>query len=334
MQVDLLANLQEKSTRRTFMIDPIPSKWMKNYLKMKNRELTDRETATLIWNVPNVYWSERLATLQALERTTSDQLLKTQIQERVSFEIEEFENFKENSQGTFIYVVEDADREAYGYFSAYEAAYRHLLSCIETYKEYHPEYFEIKKHVVYDEVKLEEAGEDCGFEDASATFDLQGGMTFFYTCAKCNYAETEQERFEKAFFRIPCGMNYCSVKLLQDDTYGVVCNTEEKWQAYLEECSNSDTDYDDLQVIVYCLTENGFWAHEHVNPLYLEPEMPPLAEGDRKSAARIEATEALVRYLQEETAENAEEVIRTAQKYAEECNRERTAVRSIQDVFC
>lgn len=36
----------------------MPSKWMREYLRDK-KEFTDREKATLIWNVPNAIWREQ-----------------------------------------------------------------------------------------------------------------------------------------------------------------------------------------------------------------------------------------------------------------------------------
>lgn len=51
-------------------------------------------------------------------------------------------------------------------------------------------------------------------------------------------------------------------------------------------------DFSDVQVIVYSLTEQGNWVHDHVNPLYLEVEKYPCREGDKKSELYQQALEA------------------------------------------
>ncbi len=65
------------------MFELIPSKTMREYLKAQGREFTDFEKAALIWNAPHRTLSERIAALEELAESTSDELLKTQIAERI-----------------------------------------------------------------------------------------------------------------------------------------------------------------------------------------------------------------------------------------------------------
>lgn len=317
------------------MVETIPSRWMREYFQKVNRELSDWEKATMIWNVPNVTWNDRLDALQELGKKTADSVLQEQIRERITFEQEKIIKLKDNSNGKYVYVVEDADRESFGYFSDYDTAHKKLLNCIEEYEEFNPKYFTIKKQFICDESEYEDYFENCGFEESIVTFDMQGKITYFYTSTDEDLENKWKGRFEEAFFRIPCGMNYCSVKILGDNSYGVVCSTEEKWEAYMDKWNNVGLDFSDIQVLVYSLTENGLWDHQHVNPFFLEPEMPEQIKDDRKRAALIEATIALVKYFEEDIEDNAKKVLETAKKYAAECQKQKIGdVNTIDDIFC
>lgn len=317
------------------MIETIPSRWMRDYFKKVNRELSDKEKATMIWNVPNVTWNERLDALKEIGDETEDCILQEQIRERILFEQEEFRRLKENSEGKFVYLVEDDDGDSYGCFSEFETAYERLLKCIDKYKEFRPEFFEIKKYYICGASEMEDCFDSIGFPDDSVTYDMQGNIIYLYTSSDNDLVNNWRNRFEGAFFRIPCGINYCSVKNLVDNSYGVVHSTEESWEAYMDKWSNCGLDYSDIQVVVHSLTENGVWSHRHVNPLFLEPQMPEEVKDDKKRMALIEATNALVKYFEAETEDNAKNVIVTAKKYAEECQNEKIAkIQCVDRIFC
>ena len=92
------------------MFELVPSEWMRKYLKEQGRELSDKEKAALIRNVPNHTWSDRLEALEELARGSSDKALKKQIKERLDYEAEAIRALKENPNGQFVYVVEDNER--------------------------------------------------------------------------------------------------------------------------------------------------------------------------------------------------------------------------------
>lgn len=77
------------------MIEIIPSRWMKNYLKNR-REFTDAEKATMIWNLPTASWEEKLDSLEELSRVSNDINLNTQIADRIKYEKGAYSRFLDN----------------------------------------------------------------------------------------------------------------------------------------------------------------------------------------------------------------------------------------------
>ena len=68
-------NIWEKN----IMIDIIPSKQMKEYLKEIGFTLSDHQKATLIWNAYPYTWGERVEALKELAKQTSDEMVKRQV---------------------------------------------------------------------------------------------------------------------------------------------------------------------------------------------------------------------------------------------------------------
>lgn len=87
------------------MFELIPSKTMREYLKTQGREFTDFEKAALIRNAPNKTLSERIAALGELAESTSDELLKTQIAERIEYENAKLKAISENLNRDSVFVV-------------------------------------------------------------------------------------------------------------------------------------------------------------------------------------------------------------------------------------
>lgn len=103
------------------------SDFMQNYYLEKGITFTDSEKATILWNsvfpLPKV---EILSALKEIADTTSDKLLKTQIDERLNTEREAERRFQEND-GRYFYSCTPSDegpRREWGsyYFAALEAA--------------------------------------------------------------------------------------------------------------------------------------------------------------------------------------------------------------------
>ncbi|NMA85001.1 MAG: hypothetical protein GX962_14190 [Epulopiscium sp.] len=68
------------------MIDFIPPDQMKKYFEEIRFGFSDFEKATLIWNVNNCKWRERIDSLQELATQTDNRTTKEQIAERIQYE--------------------------------------------------------------------------------------------------------------------------------------------------------------------------------------------------------------------------------------------------------
>lgn len=306
---------------------------------VNGKELSDFEQATVIWNSLKLLWREKLELLKGIKESTEDKLLIKQINDRLEFENTAFSAFKDNEQLDYIYVVQDEKWQPYGFFLNYDAAYKYTLLCIEEFKEFDLKEFNILKNRVYKDKIIDSEEEYDGVSDSSVVINLDGEIEFFYTRLEEEFEEKFEEnrleRFEYKFFKIPCNLRNSSVKSSISGEYYVVNSTEEKWEEYISKADELEFEYMDIQVVVYNLTENGMWSHEHINPLYLEPELPVVINDEEKTVALREATNALINYFEDESEENARLVISTARRYAEVCCKEKIAdIQDIKDIFC
>lgn len=64
---------------------------------------------------------------------------------------------------------------------------------------------------------------------------------------------------------------------------------------------------------------DGIWRHEHVNPLYLEKEMPKVEEGYINSQSYYDAMCAMSEYIKTPTKENNYNALRATEAYARVC---------------
>lgn len=303
------------------MFELVPSEWMRNYLKEQGREFSDKEKAALIWNVPNRTLSEKLEALEELADSSSDEALKNQIKERAEHEAAVIKALKENPNGQSVYVViERSEHHSHpcGFFADFDDA-------IEYAAEYSKEYgcrCIVEKHSI---VSKDHQGKKQGSvytERECVLLNESGEIREIYSSEiSSEKLRTQKDRFEDFFFRIPFGMDYCIVRNVTDNTYGVLANNKEDWDRYMDKWKNGGLDFGDIQVIVYELKDNGIWSHSHINPLYLEPCVPENSDNDEKQAAFVAAANALTEYFKNETEQNGKAVIDTAKAYSEVCHR-------------
>lgn len=321
------------------MIEIIPSKWMRENLRNK-KVFTDSEKATLIWNAPNVIWEEILLSLNELSISTSDNLLRSQVLERIAYERKAMMLFNVNFDKEYVYVVIDAERESCGFFADAEMARQYGMKHAKKWEE---ECFRVEKQLILSEdnkdkftklwsskhnlFKLQEAMESeyTGEAVAGVRYNNAGEILSIYSCEVSNEEndkidEQKRDRFEYQFFRIPFGMESGTiVKKLQDGEYAVLAGGEKTWNQYMRRTENNEHCYDfsDIQTIVYVLRNDGSWSHEHVNPLFLEVELPEVEEGYLNSAVYVEALCALGEYLKNSTIENNHKALKASRHYAE-----------------
>ena len=303
------------------MFELIPSKYMQRLFKNSGFELSDFNKATIIWNYPGKTLKEKLTALEELAGETGDMLLKQQITERLDYEKAVMEAFIQKPNKEFIYVVEIEDNYSCGFFYSYDMAYEYGLRYVKDWEE---EKFSIEKqHVVASEkdlVVIRRSGwnwnilpEEKGVKNeekyegqavAQVYYRADGEINYCYSYELSDEWENRvdsyrRERFESQFFEIPFeGEKGTPVRDLTDGSYGVLMQDTAEWNRYMKDISDRNlvVDYYDIQVQVVYLTFQGLWSHEHVNPIYLEPETPKFDRNDKKEEAYADAMEAFIEY--------------------------------------
>lgn len=299
------------------MIEIVPSNWMRKYLKDK-KVFTDWEKATLIWNAPNVTWKEIISSLKELADSTSDNLLRKQITERIEYERKALMFFCVNYDKEYVYVVRDVNRDTCGFFADAEIAIQYGIKNAMQWEE---KCFRIEKQLIISIVDNEYTGKEV----SGIKYSDKGDILSIYSYELSNGEEDKvdeqnRDRFEFQFFQIPFGMEAGTiVRMLNDGEYAVLASGENKWNEYMNrvEENNRFYDFSDIQTLVYVLRNDGSWSHEHVNPLFLEVEMPEVEEGYLNSEAYKAALCELGEYMKNSTAENNRKALNASRYYAE-----------------
>ena len=337
----------------------VPSACMRAYFEELHFEFTDFQKAALIWNALGKTWKERLEALNELAEITEDHNVRRQIHERTAFEQKKWETFLNNESGRYIYVVEDwEDGESCGYFASYDMAFKYAKRYVEEYKNV----CIIKKQLVVqgeEDEMVRSSGKlnpYMGMEDIQPEFISYEGDPVSETALNQNGEITridsnelmkEEEdvvdsfrpdRFEHAFIKIPFDMQVGTpVKDLTTGQYYVLTQGKREWDTYLQRIESNGwyVDYSDIQVVVYRLTKNGYWSHEHINPLYLDYDWPPYIQGDDMNNALRGAMEALSDYLRMKDCGKTERadgkmVLERSKEYAETVKKQAPWYKSVQ----
>lgn len=113
------------------------------------------------------------------------------------------------------------------------------------------------------------------------------------------------------------------IKDLIDDKYGILCFRDSGWDLWWKSLQerNVPLEYDEIQIPVLFLTEQGYWVHEHINPMYLELECYREINGNIKSEAFLRATKSFINYMNSCDKDNnsTAQVICFAKKYRDIC---------------
>ena len=135
-----------------------------------------------------------------------------------------------------------------------------------------------------------------------------------------------KDRFEYQFFRIPFGMEAGTIvryksTFTESTEYGILLTGVSDWQQYMEHMEAVEgKDFSDIQVEVVFLREQGYWSHEHINPLYLEADFPEMEEEqDEKRKVHRAALLSFRDFLHDRTKEKEKRVICATAEYAAVC---------------
>lgn len=327
------------------MFEIIPSDFMRELYEKIGFKFTDSEKATLIWNAPNTTWQERLDALQELADSTEDEVVNQQINERLAYEKKALAAFKNNDEGKYVYVVEaQEDSTSCGFFTDYDKAVKYAVKYGEKYETK----CSIQKYIIVktdedDIVRNSWMGKpNLGLEtEQYSEYDVHpiaeiflkedGEINSMYSHEPPEDEEFVDEykkgRFEFQFIKMPFELYIgAPVKDLSTNTYGILAEGKKEWDKYMQHIEENElyVDFSDIQVIVYKLRENGYWSHEHVNPLYLEVDFPREMGNDPKGKAFLRAMEALGEYLYHKNLGREycpELVLKSAKEYAKICKK-------------
>lgn len=335
------------------MFELVPSDYMRAYFQKVGFTFTDFQKATLIWNMPEKLWEERLDALRELARSTDDMRTIKQATERVEAEEKKRRLFDENPDNRFVYVVEDREGYSRGFFASCDMAAAYAAKYVEEYQEYteYEEHCSIEKHrIVRNEADLKvknsngfnpylipdmEDPKIVDYDGASVAtlyLDAKGRIRYLWSSELSEEEEAlinefRRDRFESQYIKIPYEMKTgWQVKDVTDGSFYVLDTGKEIWEQGKKRIEQNPTFYDfsDVQVVVFRLEESGMWSHDHINPMYLTVESVPDVPGDERQQAYKKAMEALSDYFSVE--ENDKDACAKASAYALACSREYAAV--------
>lgn len=300
------------------MFELTPSNFMRDLFKKKGFTFSDFQKATLIWNMPDKNWEQRIEALKELAATTKDEALKGQIWARITYEVMSLRKFKDNADGRYVYVVEENDGYSCGFFADYGLALDYLIqyskenegSCVLKKQLIVREEADlrVKKRCrwnpnIFKDVPKVEYEDYDGLDVARIHFERNGQIKNIWSAEMTEEEEQEvdeyqKDRFEYHFMEIPFEGTKGTIVKDETETYGVLITDTKEWEDYMQRIEKQHlyVDFSDVQVIVYYLTERGIWSHKHVNPLYLQVEKYPWCEGDKKSEAYQQALESFSDY--------------------------------------
>lgn len=303
------------------MFELVPSKCMRDYFKKVGFEFSDFQKATLIWNARGKTWNEILSALRELAETTEDTKTRKQVLERIDYEEKVLDTLKTNPSGKYVFVVEDCDdKYSCGFFADYQLAEKY----VRAYSKEYEHRCSIEKQQI-----IKTLEEYNGYEDremGSVFFDKDGEMTGVWSVEVTEEKELlEDDRFEDQFIKLPFPLETGSiVKNVVNGTYGVISHGRKNWEQDFEELEKRGIQFDfsDVQVVTYELLEDGCWAHEHINPIYLEAEEPPYIQNDRKNNAFRYGMEVMGEYFRNmENGDNScqEKALKATREYVKIC---------------
>lgn len=254
------------------MIELPMSAFMRNYYREQGITFTDFQQATIIWN-SSLPRPEILDALREIASTTTDEVLKEQIRERLATEAENERIFLENDgRYFFIYVPDNEDEWESCYFSTLDAA-------IAYGKDHSKETFQIRKESFADKFDGSAANNnsDAMYIGGQARY-TKDGVLLECECyteeTSISFSHPYQSRFEDAYIPLQNPFEFGDiVKMAGDSRPAIVEVSQEDWKRDLERNANGSRkippNYDNISLTVEFL-DGGKMYHGHPSILRLE----------------------------------------------------------------
>lgn len=244
------------------------SRDIKEYYKKQNIEFSDSEKATIIWN-SFLALDDKLSALKEIMDSTSDEILKEQIQKRLETEVEKKREFMLCGNNYVHSVVLDEERNTDSVFLSIDTAILYgKENCEETFK--------ISKAILED--KLEFNTEERILLGGEANFKKDGTII---DC-ECYYSKEievtlinaiEPTGFEDAYISVLNPFEYGDIVHIIDDSHpAVVITSQEHWKEIKVRQKQSiiPQNYYSNSLTVEFLYPDGEFSHGHPNIFMLE----------------------------------------------------------------
>lgn len=251
------------------MFEMIPSKNYRRFMKSQVIEFSDWDKATLIYNHRIALYDEKLRALLEIQKNTSDEFLKKQIEERLSRDKMYYEKFKENDGNAFyrLFTWYDGRYDEEGCYLDFKVAYEDGLKEGNSFR-INKELLECKK----------KAGDTNGvFGGVGFSPEGYRNDTFWL------YSENEEDAIERAnnqcfenrYVDMPLMFRRKDiVHVIGTELYGIVDGPiNDKDELLYRNCAKNG-DYSDWQVTVNLIYDGqkflSVFSHDHIAPADLE----------------------------------------------------------------
>lgn len=253
------------------------SDFMQNYYQETGITFTDSERATILWNsVFPLPKEEILDALKEIADTTEDDLLKTQIYERLDAERNIGQRFGENDGRCFFICTPSDEGPKEKWDSSYFAA---LKAAVAYGKEESQGIFKIEKKI-FEDCRTDDDSDETNAVDGCAWYTKDGEL-IHCTCfpymfgIKGRLGYGDPSRFEDAYVPLQDPFEIGDiVRIVGDSRPAIVQESREQWYRLLERNTREShiihPSFDDNCLRVEFLNNDGEMFHDHPHILSLE----------------------------------------------------------------
>lgn len=276
-----------------------------DYAKKNGR---DADLATAIFSCYEIPVRTKETLLLDLQRTTSDEKLRVQLDERIAFDRRCYERFASND-GSSVFHVQVAEEnddwdsgDPVGYFASFDLAleYAKLLELEFRIDKY--QIFGLANEIITPNFCLyprllpdvDPKKQPYGGAIGSGKYSKEGDLLHFWS-DEFTQEESEKvnalggDRFEGRFLDWNGFEKGDIVRFNCDDIVGIVSTSQAQWQAFLQRVKddNLDVDFENSSVNIECSLPAEEWAEEDIaitvyaHPVYLE-RVDDIDEENRK----------------------------------------------------
>ena len=284
---EAIAVLKPVEIDGSFVEKYIPSRDVRAKIESDNWSFSDRDKAAIIWNSDRVH-SMKYADLIEIMRGTGDEVLRTQISERLRYDAVALSLFDEQRLG-FVYATNTNEYPGedciIGYFAsaklAYEAGIKDDCSFkIEKFQIIGEDTVRMKQWSVVSPILAKDLDKQIeeidipGSPVAALEYDDKGMLIDYWSYEvskedKLLIDSLGRHRFENAYVVIPNPFEIGEfVKIIGTEIIGRVDVSQEDWEKYVEKAlsENAIEDYSDASIVI----RYDELDHDHVSPIYLE----------------------------------------------------------------